>query len=191
MTDHDWSPWPEWSKRKSTKNLVVGDRIAFDHAMWRVHEVTKRDPVDVVDQRDYMVILRPINLPSTMTADKADKHWSASAYHSWSTYPNDHYPVCAVCHEPQPCRDQLIEKEVTEASERMQRYEIPGVCPSCSEPVTTRHLRQTWPDNLVTMSGQPVTFHLRQKCADEARRYDREWIASGRASLLGYRKAEA
>ena len=84
-----------------------------------------------------------------------------------------------------PCREQIIERTVQSEAEELRRCDIPGVCPSCEEPVSQRQLRQTWPGNLVAPTGQPVTFQLRQRCAGEAIGYDERWRKAGNVSMLG------
>lgn len=71
---------------------------------------------------------------------------------------------------------------------RADRYALAGVCPACQEPVTTRQLRQTWQVNLYALDrAQPVTFHLRRSCQDEAVAYDQAVRKAGYAGQLGFR----
>lgn len=184
-----WQPRVPMARYTFTSGLKVGDIVAHNHRVWRVHQINPIPEVDVKGRRDTAVVLRPIEVTSDTTAHSDDRHLAASRMCDWHVYPDEHYPVCAKCHEPMPCRESEIEADVVRSSERLSRFEIPGVCPACSEPVTTRHLRQTWPENLVALTGQPVTFHLRRKCVDEAKEYDALWRKTGRPSQLGYEQA--
>lgn len=84
-----------------------------------------------------------------------------------------------------PCREQIIERTVQAEAEQLRRYDLPGICPACEEPVSQRQLRQSWPENLVAPTGQPVTFHLRNRCVGEASANDERWRKAGHISMLG------
>lgn len=102
------------------------------------------------------------------------------------TYPSEHYPVCASCQEPLPCREELQRQAAERAVAAMEKWQRPGVCPHCGEAVTTRQTHQTWP-NIHIPGGPEVTFHVgRARCREAAAAYDRQWTQeSGEAPKLG------
>lgn len=89
------------------------------------------------------------------------------------TYPGPHWPMCATCHEPTPCRETVTEGITEQAADRAARYETPGACPACGEVVTQRQRSITWETNTMVPLGPPVTFHLRRDCRWHAARYER------------------
>jgi hypothetical protein len=163
----------------STKNLSVGAILAFDHAVWRVVEKS-RHPDD--RERPWTVVLRPIAITGDdPRARDHDQHLATPEYYyGWQVYPAEsagHYPVCATCHEPMPCRDQMAERVSAASAADLERYTIAGVCPACEEPVSSRQKRMTWPDNAAIPGGPPVTFHLRGQCFGSAMSYEKRWHA--------------
>lgn len=166
------------SERSTAENTRAGDLIAYDYRVWRVVEVRMK-PADLVKGGyDRNVVIEPLRGGKPVHLSCGRMTWIYK-------YPSEHYPVCHTCGDLMPCREQVIEETVKAEAERMSRYEMPGVCPACREPVSQRQLRQTWPQNLVVPTGQPVTFHLRKRCAEEAMRYDSLWRKDGNVSLLG------
>lgn len=165
-----WHPtdgkWASWHTIKEGDLVALNyrgkDGTDFRFRPWRVHFVTRR-------QDSASVIVRPL--------DAVDSHQDLS----FKIGPNtagvsilpEHYSVCAVCGDLQPCREQMIQREVSRDAERAQRYETPGVCPSCGEVVTVRQKSITFPRNLYVPLGDEVTFHLRHRCLQYAIEYDR------------------
>lgn len=164
------------------REVVAGDLLAFNHQVWRVLETSLRDD----PARPYRIVTRPIKVETIQTHHDSDRHTVWARYSMAYTFPDEHYPVCVKCFEPLPCREQIIQKAMNESQQRTRRYETPNVCPACQEPITNRQLRQTWPENLIALTGQPVTIHLRRECVDEAKRYDQLWTDAGRMSQLGF-----
>lgn len=159
-------------------DLTAGTLVGFDFKVWRVVEVSQR-PADLVEGgRTHAVILEP-------PAGGQRLHLACAEFMTFHTFTSEHYPVCRSCGDLMPCREQLIEQTVQAERERLRRYDIPGICPACEEPVSQRQLRQTWPQNLVAPTDQPVTFHLRRQCAGEAMAYDDRWRKAGHVSMLG------
>lgn len=171
---------------------AVGDIVPVQHAVWRVIEVIPR-PVDLWDDSDHArvakhgektaphaVVLRPVeiddNQPRAFRRDRHIKTWQGQ-YH-WMKYTSEHYPVCAKCHEPLPCRDVLVAQDAARSFEQMQRFTMPGVCPSCAQPITQRQKTRTFDENLELPGGPPVTFHVgRSDCRGAAARYEERWVA--------------
>jgi hypothetical protein len=168
----------------------LGSVVAFEHAVWRVVEI--RDlPADQYRDADRLyggkhrpqvVRLRPMRLvdhPDPVKARSEDVHYGSLHVWSWSVYPDpEHYPVCACCGEPMPCRAEEARKTAQDAISTMGRYETAGVCPACEEPVTARQKSLTFPDNLNVLGGPPITFHLRGRCRGTAMGYEKRWVAA-------------
>lgn len=165
--------------------------LPYEHKVYRIVEVNPVPDESWSDEdrkrvgwsatnTPRMIVVRPIDVTSTdVRARDHDKHFRVGGERTATLYlyTDTHYPICAECHEPLPCRDQMAEQVSTKAAEQMVRYEVPGVCPACSEVVTHRQRSQTWPDNAVIPGGPPITFHLRGKCHYEAVRYEKQWAA--------------
>jgi hypothetical protein len=101
----------------------------------------------------------------------------------WYVYPNEHYPVCASCQEPMPCREREAERIATQVMDDLARYETPGVYPSCREPVSSRQKAITFPVNVKIPGGPPVTFHAgRGACQYAATEYQKAFNAGQKAS---------
>lgn len=167
-----------------TKDLTPDTLVAWEHSVWRVVSIEDRS-ADLIDGgRDMSIVLRPSS-ELTVTRSKKEIHLVAGSRSLWNRYTDEHYPVCHHCQEPVPCRDRMVEQFMTQAAERNRRYEIPGVCPACEQPVTERQIRQTWTENLIVPTGGPVTFHLRKRCVSEAMTYDAMWMKAGHMSQLG------
>jgi len=166
---------------------------AFEHEVYRIIEVNPTPETDWTDaerafvhglkpefQRRHAprhIVVRPISITSQdVRARDHDRHFRFGGHMSLYVYSDEHYPVCAECHEPLPCRTQMAERVAEAAIERMSRYETAGVCPSCGEAVTTRQRSQTWPDNAMIPQGPPVTFHLRGRCHWSAVEYEKRWV---------------
>lgn len=169
-----------------------GSLVALGHAVWRVIEVAEVPPADwTQDEREYVaryhrgmrrpyrVVLRPAGVVGDDPRSRdRDVHLRACGA-SWHVYPDDHYPMCASCAEPLPCREQMASKIAAASVRQMDRYSMPGVCPACEEPVTSRQKSLTLPDNLEIPGGPPVTFHAgRVECRYAAREYEKRWVSA-------------
>jgi hypothetical protein len=183
-----------------------GQIIAWRHEAWRVLEVNRAPEADWPDGvrqrmeatrpefRDGLIPRHVIIRPASFVPD-ADPVRSRNATISlssksrsrwaWDVYPSEHYPVCARCGEPAPCREEMA-REIGEKSEKdAARYEIGGVCPSCQEIPTARHKVITFEVNLRVPLGPPVTFHAgRQACRSDAAQYEREIAKSDPGYLM-------
>jgi len=172
-----------------------GALIAHEHAVWRVIEITELSREDwteedwteaeVTERRDHggppmtIVVLRPVRITSTdVRARDHDMHYRWPRHIGWDVYPDEHYPVCSACGEPTPCREKIGQRVGAREMERMERYEVAGVCPACREPVTARQRFLTFPDNVELPGGPPVTFHRRKRCLYYAAQYETAWVAA-------------
>ena len=167
-----------------------GQFIAFDHAVWRVIEVNSI-PTDLWTDEDRQraklrkgtepraVVLRPARITGEdPRARDHDRHFAHRPGYTWEIYPTEHYPICAQCHEPLPCRDQEAQREAERSMKHLERYLMPGVCPCCQEPVTSRAKSRTFEENVEMPGGPPVTFHIgRSNCRYDAAAYEKRWVA--------------
>lgn len=172
--------------------------MAYDHAVWRVIE-TRDIPDDRLTeyQRQHLASIRPDAVarvrsqlktvtvrPAHITSDDPrardhDRHLRPNRLGvDWWVYEDEHYPVCAQCGEPLPCREQQARRTAEREIANMGRYETPGVCPCCGEPVTGRQKSITFHTNLEIPGGPPVTFHTRRRCHGDATRYETRWVAA-------------
>lgn len=176
-----------------------GQLIAYAHVVWRVIEVHRVPEDQWTDEErqayrlrsspemawhagavPVVVVVRPAVIASDdPSARKHDKHLRPRrAMVDWRVYRDEHYPICAKCGEPTPCREVLNQRTAEQAMAQMARYEQPGVCPSCEQPVTARQKSWTWHENLEIPGGPPVTYHVgRRGCRWSAAEYDRRWVA--------------
>ncbi|RBM17937.1 hypothetical protein DI005_20625 [Prauserella sp. PE36] len=201
MSDDRWVPL---MARRMHSTPPVGTLIAYDHAVYRVIEVrvlpadrwTEEQRLDVEEgpegKRDdrvpRVVTARPVHIVSDDPgARDHDIHLCAPRYYdSWDTYPDEHYPVCATCLEPLPCREKHSARVAQRHMARLARYEQAGVCPACGETVTHRQRSIRFEENIENPIGPPVTFHLRSRCFPLADQYDKRWAAAepGRRTRL-------
>lgn len=156
--------------------LKPGMLMPFEHAVYRIIE-TKY--IEEHGDRPCVVVVRPVGVTADDPRSRDhDLSLGAEKYHVWYVYPDGHYPICATCYEPLPCREQMAEKYSAEQAARFERYTIAGVCPACQEPVSQRQKSLTWEDNVVVPGGPPVTFHLRASCWGSAQSYELDWAAA-------------
>ena len=156
--------------------LLVGSLIAIEHAVYRVMELRQRPDNE---DRPNIVVVRPAAITSDdPRARDHDRHFSYGARMSFDVYRDEHYPICAKCHEPLPCREQMVERVAEASIKKMGRYELAGVCPDCSEVVTARQKARTFSENIEVMFGPPVTFHLRGRCWYGVVEYEKRWVAA-------------
>lgn len=167
----------------------VGALVVIDHQVYRVLSVNPVPEVDWTDEerqhvalrraemRDTFapvhVVVRPVGVDTIHTAHSRDLHfrYQKLRHRSLHVFEDEHYPVCACCQEPMPCREELRKREAEKAIRHMSRYEQPGVCPACGELVTTRQKGRTYPNSVIP-GGAPVTFHVgRRNCRWEADEY--------------------
>lgn len=159
------------------QTLEPGDVLPLAHDAYRVMETEPRVHEETGEQL-LVVVLRPADLGDDPRDRDHDLHIATPLGNNrpWVVYPDpEHYPVCAACGEPVPCRHKMVEKVAAASAMQMERYSHPGVCPACSEPISTRQKSITFADNLVVPAGPPVSFHLKHACLFDARLYESHW----------------
>lgn len=140
-----------------------GELVAYEYKPWRL--ISKTLDTRRSDGSGYgpphIYVLRPAGVDPDVAAHTQDRHLSSTG----GLYAlNEHYGLCVHCNELLPCRATVLEGVAQRAAERMARYETPGICPACQEPVTHRQKSETFPNVMVPL-GPPVTFHAgRQNC---------------------------
>jgi prepilin-type processing-associated H-X9-DG protein len=185
--------WFPLGVRIQWKTPEVGALLALSHEVWRLIEVNpipedqwtdderaQREKWSVGDWEPQMIVVRPVGVTGEdPRARDHDKHYRLRKQnYRWDVYPDEHYPVCAQCHEPLPCREQVNQKITTAEILEMGRYEVEGMCPTCQELITTRQKTVTFAENVMVPLGPPVTFHLRNGCRSGAAKYDRKLVAA-------------
>lgn len=161
-----------------------GTLIVLRHQVFRVIEVNPVPEVDWTDDERKHIAIRkaasqdqfhPVHVvvrPAHIADDNRgqDKHfrYQRLRHKAFNVYPDEHYPMCAVCHEPMPCRDTLQAREARKAIDEMSRYEDPNRCPECGEVFTRRQKTRTFDENIKIPAGPPVTYHLRRRCYNGA-----------------------
>lgn len=175
-----WTP----SDVNNSLPFEIGALVAWNFKPWRVVDF-KRDVEPRETDKDqgkyeyFIVILRPVGIDLDQTAHSNDVHLWGSELRGYWKDPlarvfdrlHEHYGLCVHCNELLPCRDRMAERQAEKQTAEMSRYETPGVCPACMEPVTHRQAHETFP-NIYVPLGEPVTFHAgRRACKWEMERY--------------------
>ena len=100
---------------------------------------------------------------------------------TWHVLP-EHYAVCVKCGDLSPCgghaQVKAAEYEMSQAEAAMAV--LPGCCPACTEPITSRQKYHEFPgENLLNPLAEPgVRFHQRRQCRHGAKRYEEMWVAA-------------
>lgn len=166
-----WSPAVEHLQRRYARRPEPGWLIAMNREVWVVVDV-RDHPVE--EGQMEVVVHRP---------DQPDPHYVATldrdGWRQWQALP-EHYAVCRLCGDLAPCKahtDAILAAEQAIRMERELRL-LPGCCPACQEPVTSRQKSITFEGEYVRNPLGPVdvAFHLRRACRSEAARYEEAWV---------------
>lgn len=182
----------------------AGDVVGWEHRAWEVMHVIDAEPTPeeaerLAQYRDgwrdrmrpYRVTLRRLHGAEHERENKFRDVALRVRVGGWSfpTYPHGRVPLCSCHSEPWPCieseQQEQAEKELRKAEKIMKL--LPGCCPACEEPVTSRQQAITFGGpNVRNPLAEGPTFHLRRKCYSEAARYEELWVAAepGRARSL-------
>lgn len=182
----------EYGRRRPS----VGDLVAYDRRAWEVTDVTVRDfepgdedrlrgyrPQYRDEMRPYSVTLRRVHgAPHERENSRQEIGLGVRAftYGGFDRYANGRAPLCSCHGEPWPCieadQQAQAEKEIQRAERELSR--MPGCCPACDEPVTSRQRSITFGGpNVRNPLGEGPTFHLRRKCRSGAAQYEELWVA--------------
>lgn len=187
----------------------VGAVVAYDRRAWEVRHVSDADPTPEEQKRlshyrqpyrdqasPYKVTLRRLHgapHENENSAGDLGVRVRAAAYNPLPAYPNGRVPLCSCCGHPWPC---LEADQQAQAAKELKRAEkalrlLPGCCPACEEPVTSRQKSITFGGpNVQNPLAEGPTFHLRRKCYAAAADYEEMWVAAEpgrRRSLLTLR----
>lgn len=186
-----WRPaLSRWNHRQRPND---GELIAVGRKPWRVVEIREVDPQDWGDddRQRWMVERMPDpwrSAPYELILEELSegKRYGAVVrptvhYDAWQPL-DEHYAVCNKCGELAPCRErgraEVAEREMKRAEKQMQV--MPGCCPACNEPITSRQKTIDFPGSNVVnpfAADNPV-FHTRRKCLSGAAAYERAWVAA-------------
>lgn len=183
----------EYGRRRPS----VGDLVAYDYRAWEVTHVQVRDfeaddeerlrgyrPEYRDEMRPYSVTLRRVHgAPHDRENSRREIELRvrAFAYGGFDRYENRRVPLCSCHGHPWPCMDaeqqEQAEKEL-KAAEKVLRL-MPGCCPACEEPVTSRQRSITFGGpNVTNPLAEGPTFHLRRKCRNAAATYEEKWVTA-------------
>lgn len=167
--------------------------VAFDYRAWEVRYVSDVEPTPVEqgridaylptyrDQyRPYRITLRRLHGPAHGRENSAqDVTFRVGTDAYFAIYPNGRVPLCSCCGHPFPCleadQQEWAANEMAKAEREMSL--MPGCCPACGEPVTSRQRSITFGGpNVRNPLAEGPTFHLRSKCRYSAAQYEEAWV---------------
>lgn len=187
----------------------VGDVVAYDRRAWGVRHVSDADPTPEEQERlsHYREAYRADRSPYRLTLRRVHgakyEHENSAgdvglrvpvgAYNLFPRYKDGRVPLCSCCGHPWPCieadQQDQAEREMKRAEKAMRL--MPGCCPACEEPVTSRQRSITFGGpNVRNPLAEGPTYHLRRKCYGAAADYEELWVAAEpgrRRSLLTLR----
>jgi len=164
----------------------VGEVVAYERRAWKVVLVTVEEPTpdeqDAVDR--YTAAWRDMALPYRIRLQRihGEPRDRENTHSDWfPAYPHGRVPLCSCHGHPWPC---LEADQQAQAEREMQRVEkalrlLPGCCPACEEPVTSRQRSITFGGpNVQNPLAEGPTFHLRLKYRHAAAQYEETWVAA-------------
>ena len=185
-----WSP--AMTERSVAARAPIGSIIALNRKPWRVVEHAEILPGDWDEESretwlrmntpdpwphaPYKLVLTP--MPEGPQYLALIRPWQ---YVRWNILP-EHYAVCVSCGELAPCREH---QRTQFAAEQMKKTEhemrlLPGCCPACQEPITSRQQTIDFPGEYIfnPLAPSDPIFHTRSKCSGAAARYEKAWVAA-------------
>lgn len=196
LTDARWHPMGvENSYRRSRPK--VGQVIAWDYRAWEVMHVADAEPT--VEEAElltgYREPWRTESMPYKISLRRlhGEPHQRENSFRgvplraparmatsTFGIYEGGRVPLCSCHQHPWPCRDMCEEAKAADAmaeAERELRL-LPGCCPACQEPVTSRQRSITFGGpNVRNPLAEGPTFHLRRACRPAAATYEELWVA--------------
>lgn len=173
----------------------VGDVVALAYRAWEVTHSSDAIPTAEEEDRLNSYVgtwrdrMRPYRLSlRRLHGEKHDAENSrqetairipVGGYHHPPIYPNGRVPLCSCHGHPWPCleseQQKQAEAEIARAEKAMNL--MPGCCPACEEPVTSRQKSITFGGpNVTNPLAEGPTYHLRRKCYGAAARYEEKWV---------------
>lgn len=159
--------WHPRGARTSYQLPEVGQLLAIAFEAWRV--------VDVIDSDDRHDVIVRRDSDGENGKRRGVRVSKGTRKPLWFILP-EHYAVCRTCDQVPPCRDEWAASVADDVAKEQARYDMPGVCPACREPVTTRQQSVTML-NVIVPLGVDVTFHRRGRCIASAEQYERRLCA--------------
>ena len=174
----------------------VGDVVAWERRAWEVMHVSdaaltedEQERISHYAQpwrdrmRPYRVTLRRLHGEKhKLENDKQEIGLRAphACSEPFPIYRDGRVPLCSCHSHPWPCleADQQAEarKQAAKAEREMQL--LPGCCPACQEPVTSRQQSIVFAGEYLRnpLSPPDPAFHLRSKCYGAAAAYEESWV---------------
>lgn len=162
----------------------VGSVVAYDRGAYLVTHIADAEPQekDTPGNVPYVLTLRRLHGPaSEYENDIQDRgvRIRGGAYRVWDTYEEGRVPLCSCCGHPWPCLnfDATVEAQKTAEvmDKKLAKAGVPGTCYACGEPITTRQVSVTYPEDNIELIGYPgPRFHTRQACAGGWYEYERK-----------------
>lgn len=191
---NDWRPTGV-ANNYNRDRPKVGDVVAFKRRAWEVTHIADAEPTAeeqdrlnhyIAPRRDqmkpYTITLRRVHGAEYMrenSQQEAGFRCPVGAYNPFPVYVNGRVPLCSCHGHPWPCleADQQAQAEREMAAAEKELRLMPGCCPACEEPVTSRQRSITFGGpNVRNPLAQGPTFHLRSKCWYSAAQYEELWV---------------
>lgn len=172
----------------------VGDTVAYDHRAWEVTHIADADPTPEEQDRlnlyvppwrermqPYRISLRRVHGERHERENSRQEIGLRVPVGSYSlpVYRHGRVPLCSCHGHPWPCLESDQQREAEAAMEKAERALrlLPGCCPACEEPVTSRQRSITFGGpNVTNPLAEGPTYHLRRKCYGSAARYEEMWV---------------
>lgn len=159
--------WRPQAARLSYGLPEVGQLLAIAFEAWRVVDVIESD-----DRHDVIVRRESDGEKGKRRGVRVPK---GTRKPQWYVLP-EHYAICRTCEQVPPCRDEWAASVADDVAKEQARYDMPGICPACREPVTSRQQSVTML-NVIVPLGADVTFHRRSRCIASAVQYEQRLCA--------------
>ncbi len=174
-----------------------GEVFGIRYGAWRCIEVRVFTDADLTDDdrayilrftperreqaRPYAVVLEHVSGPNLIGRGRRRTVHLAGLRVTWMLL-GERYAVCSCHGHPWPCqdadRDRVAAMQARVLEDKLAKA-IPGVCPSCGQPITSRQASVAYPgDNLDVPGGPEVRYHTRRGCWSDATAYELRWIAA-------------
>lgn len=191
-----WHPHGLERHRERAGRPDVGDVVALNRCAWEVMHVSDAVPTPEEEEKldrytaayrdqmkPYRVTLRRLHgkiHKSENDRQEVGFRVPVGSYNPLPKYANGRVPICSCCGHPWPCLEadqQAYAEKEAKRTEKLLNL-MPGCCPACEEPVTSRQRSVTFGGpNVRNPLAEGPTFHLRRKCYYAASQYEELWVA--------------